>query len=112
MKIIIHSGMTVQYQCGQQLHPYTEVQKAKTLVDKTVNLLMNSDNSSELEDIIIYSNSPDFIQFIHYYSQSKNINIEFTLDDISKGNDIEAIFEDFNKSYLLMERYIDEDITN
>lgn len=88
--IKIYSGITVEDKCRHQLHPLNEVIKAKKIVDLG--------KSTEC-----YSNSTDFIQTIKYYSLAKGVNVEFYLDGKSYGNDIEPLFEDFNKSFDFMD---------
>ena len=84
--IKIFSGISIEDKCGKQLHPINEAKNAKMIVDKG-------------ESIEIYSNSPDFISTIKYYGLCKNINLEFHLDGISLGDDIEPIFKEFNKVF-------------
>ena len=50
----------------------------------------------------LFSNSPDFIFAIKYLCQEFNINCLFYLNGESLGNNIEPIFEDFNKSFELV----------
>ena len=84
--IKVFSGISIEDKCGKQLHPINEAKKAKTIVDKG-------------ESIEIYSNSPDFISIIKYYSLDKNINLEFYLDGTYLGDEIEPIFKEFNKAF-------------
>lgn len=84
-KITVYCGQTITDKCGKQLHPVTEVQNANSLV------------MSETDEIA-YSNSPDFISAIKYIGLEQNIKAEFFLNGVSCGNDIEPIFEDFNRS--------------
>ena len=90
--IKIYSGIRIEKQCGKQLHPITEVRNALMLIDKN-------------EDTVVYSNSPDFISTAKYYAESKKIDIEFYLNN-KKVEDIESIFEEFNKALDLMDQKI------
>lgn len=88
-KVRIYCGETVTHLCGSQRHPVTEVMAAQKLID--------SDH-----DVIAYSNHPDFVSAIKYIGLKKGIKAEFFLDGVSKGNDIEPIFADFNRALDLI----------
>jgi len=98
-KLKIYCGVTIEDICDKQLHPLTEVQNAEFLV-RTL-----KDNSERIE----YSNSPDFVSTVKYLSSKYNVETEFFLDGISTGEDIDIIFEDFNKSYELMNKQLENE---
>ena len=87
--IRVFSGLSVEDKCRHQLHPLNEVVQAK----KILSLKKSTD---------LYSNSPDFVSAIKYLCQEKSISCEFFLNGESTGNDIEPIFENFNKSFDLL----------
>ena len=90
MKTIkIYAGESIEHLCGQELHPKNYVLKAQELV------------LSE-QDVIAYSNSPDFISAIKYIAKKHKIETEFFLDGISAGDSIEPLFENFNRSLDLI----------
>lgn len=93
IKIDVYCGETVEQLCRHQLHPVNEVKQAKMLVDLN-------------KSTIVYSNSPDFISAIKYFSDMKKIDIEFHLNGKSCGDDIEPIFEDMNRSFKLIEVFL------
>ena len=97
-KLKIHCGVTIEDECEKQRHPLTEVQNAEFIV-RTM-----KDNSERIE----YSNCPDFVSTIKSLSTKYNIDVEFFLNGISTGEDIEIIFEDFNKSYELIDKLIEK----
>lgn len=93
MKTIkVYSGKTVESNCGQQLHPVNEVLRAKELVESE-------------HDVIAYSNHPDFVSAIKYIGKKHGIEAEFFLDGVSHGNDIEPLFDSFNKSLDLINEF-------
>lgn len=87
--IKIYSGKSITARCCQQRHPEDEVLSAKEIIDRG-------------KDTYGYSNCPDFISTIKYYGEFKGFETEFFLDGISHGNDIDPIFEDFNKGNKLL----------
>ena len=87
--IRVFCGVSIEDKCRHQLHPLNEVIQAQ----KSLSLNKSMD---------FYSNSPDFVSAIKYLCQEKNINCEFFLNGESTGNDIEPIFENFNKSFDLL----------
>lgn|ERR1035437_4599310 len=91
-KLKIYCGETIEDLCDKQLHPLTEVKNAEHIV-RTL--------KDDIE-VIIYSNSPEFISTVKYLSPKYNVESEFFLNEVSTGDDIELIFGDFNKSYILM----------
>ena len=87
--IRVFCGVSIEDKCRHQLHPLNEVIKAQ----KSLSLNKSMD---------FYSNSPDFVSAIKYLCKEKNIKCEFFLNGESAGDDIEPIFENFNKSYDLL----------
>ena len=88
--IRVFCGISVEGKCGQQFHPLNEVKKAKEIVDLN-------------KSIDCYSNSPDFISTVKYYGLEKGVKTEFYIDSKSCGEDIEPVFENFNKSFDLID---------
>jgi hypothetical protein len=87
--IRVFCGVSIEDKCRHQLHPLNEVIQAQ----KSLSLNKSMD---------FYSNSPDFVSAIKYLCQEKSISCEFFLNGESTGNDIEPIFENFNKSFDLL----------
>jgi hypothetical protein len=83
--IKVYCGETIEEKCDKQLHPVKFVELAQSLV---------LSNTNE----ICYSNNPDFVMGIKYIAKKHNIDIEFFLNGVSCGDDIEPIFNDFNRS--------------
>lgn len=90
-KIRVFCGVTIEEQCEKEVHPITLVEKAISLVDANV--------SADC-----YSNSPDFVSTIKYYGEKQGVEVEFFLDGKSRGNNMGAIFEDFNRGYVAFEK--------
>ena len=78
--IRVFCGISVEDKCRQQLHPLNEVKNA----------------------IDCYSNSQDFVSTVKYYGLEKGVKTEFYIDGKSCDDDIEPIFENFNKSFDLL----------
>lgn len=95
-KIKVYCGVTVENKCDIQRHPLNEVKRANDII------LNIKDNT----EYVFYSNSSDFVSTIKYLSDKYEIETEFFLNDISTGNDIEEIFDDFNKSIDLLDELI------
>lgn len=93
--IIVHCGLSIESKCDKQLHPLSEVNKAKEIID----------NKQYGE---YYSNSPDFVSTIKYYGESNGINCIFTLNNEYQGSNIKDIFNDFNKSFTLLDKLCPE----
>ncbi len=91
-KITIYCGQEVQFNCGQQSHPVSEVLAAKALV------LSNKDETAN-------SNSPDFVSAVKYIGLKHGVETEFYLNGVSCGNDIEPIFKDFNRALDIVNKY-------
>lgn len=87
--IRVYCGVSIEDKCRHQLHPLNEVIQAQKLL--SLNKSMD-----------FYSNSPDFVSAIKYLYKEKNIKCEFFLNGESTGDDIEPIFENFNKSFDLL----------
>ena len=94
MEIRIYCGKTIEKLTDREYHPYSAVERAFKAIT------LNENNK------IFYSNSPDFVQAIKYLCEKQNINVEFFLNGVSVGNDIEPIFEDFNRSIKLLDEYL------
>ncbi len=93
MKTIkIYCGKTVEKKCREQRHPANEVLAAKELVESE-------------HDVIAFSNSTDFIMAIKYIAKKKNIPVEFFLDGVSHGDDIEPIFKSFNEALDMINEF-------
>lgn len=84
-KIFVYCGETVEEKCGKELHPVNLVELAQSLV---------LSNKNE----VYYSNSPDFVMGIKYLALKHEVQVEFFLNGISCGDNIESIFADFNRS--------------
>lgn len=91
--IRVYSGESIEDKCEAQRHPLNEVKRAKEIVE--------SGNTTDC-----YSNSPDFVSAIKYLSEKHSIKSEFFLNGESFGDDIEPIFEDFNRAFILMDSII------
>ena len=83
--IRVFCGISVEDKCRQQLHPLNEVKNAKEIVDLN-------------KSIDCYSNSSDFVSTVKYYGLEKGVKTEFYIDGKSCDDDIEPVFENFNKS--------------
>jgi len=88
--IKVYCGLTVESLCRQQLRPLNEVKAAKSIIDLN-------------KSMVAYSNSPDFVAAIRNYAKEKGVKTEFFLDGVSCDNNIDPIFEDFNKSLDLLD---------
>ena len=87
--IRVFCGISIEDKCRNQLHPLNEVIHAQ----KSLSLNKSMD---------FHSNSPDFVSAIKYLCQENNIKCEFFLNGESTGDDIEPIFENFNKAFDLL----------
>ena len=94
MKISIYTGVTIEDKCRQQLHPLTEVKKAKHLLDTAGG------------DLKFYSNSPDFVEMTTMYSEQFGYEVELFVDGVSVGDNLDTVFADFNLSYSFMHKII------
>jgi len=94
-KINLYCGITVEKKVGLEYHPVTQFNRAKEEIDIT---LMGNENYT----IELFSNSPDFVSAIFYLAHDNDIIVELFLNGVSCGNDIEKIFEDFNRFYDLL----------
>ena len=84
-KVTVYCGMSIEDKCGKELHPINVVLEAQKLI--------MSD-----KDEIAYSNNHDFVSAIKYIGKKNGVTTSFFLDGTLCGNDIEPIFENFNKS--------------
>lgn len=91
-KINIYCGETIKDKCSPEKHPVDEVLSAKEMVDKGFGKN--------------YSNDPDFISTIKYYGEYKGVEVEFFLDGVSHGNNIDPIFKDLNRSIDLLNKLV------
>jgi len=87
--IRVFCGISIEDKCRHQLHPLNEVIQAQKII-------------SLKKSIDLYSNSPDFVSAIKYLCQENKNKCEFFLDGESFGDNIEPIFENFNKSFDLL----------
>lgn len=94
-KIQVYCGESVSnmINISTEIHPVKQVENANSLIESVVNF-------KKIRKV--YSNSPDFVSAIKYIGEIKGLETEFFLNGTSQGNDIEKIFEDFNKSYDLL----------
>ncbi len=90
--IEVFCGVSVEDMCGTQRHPVNEVKLAEEVVGYNKSLHW-------------YSNSPDFVLSIRRLAREKGVQIKFYLDGVCHEDDVEPIFEDFNKALT----YWDED---
>jgi hypothetical protein len=88
IKISVYCGISVQNNCVDE-HPLLDVQKAIELIDRK-------------QSTYTYTNSPDKVLTLKHYGEEKGIELEFFLDGVSLGNNIEPIFADFNKAHDLL----------
>lgn len=91
-KIIVYCGEKYSGQCGSELHPIEQVRKAVTCIE----------NQNHMKEYKVYSNSPDFVSAIKYIGEARGIKVEFILNGVNKGSDIEEIFLDFNRALTLV----------
>ena len=101
-KINVYCGETVENRGQMELHPITQFNKAKEYVEFA---MVGYENETPMS---LFSNSPDFISAMFYIANDNNMNIEFFLNDVSCGNDIELIFNDLNRFYDLLDNYVKE----
>lgn len=87
--IRVYCGMTIENR--DTLHPLNEVKAAQ----RTILRKKSTD---------CYSNSPDFVSTMKYFGEKEGVQVEFFLDGISLGNNIEPIFEDFNRALDYMDK--------
>jgi hypothetical protein len=92
-RIQVFCGQTIETFCNRELHPVNEVKRA-------INLTSSLMGGGQLK---VYTNSPNFVMAIKALADKHEINIEFFLNNVSQGRDIEAIFGDFNSSFTLLE---------
>lgn len=97
-----NSVMLIKVYCGQSIedkaesrHPITEVKKAMEL--------LKSGQSSDC-----FTNSTDFVFTMKYLGEKLKIPVEFFLDGVSTGSDIEPIFKTFNDGFQLLKNELDD----
>lgn len=86
IKIKVYCGESIEDKCRQQLHPLNEVKRANEIIELAK------------DGMICYSNHPDFVSAMKYIGEKQGIEVEFFLNGVSCGNNIDPIFEDFNKA--------------
>jgi hypothetical protein len=91
--ITIHTGQSVEDRAGREMHPVSAVHFAKKMIDST-----RKGNSPA----IFYSNSTDFISAMFYYGEANSVSVEFVINGVPVGNDIEKVFEDINRALDLI----------
>ena len=91
-KITVYCGVSIEDKCRGQKHPINEVERANELVKSGI-------------DAITYSNSPDFVSAVKHIAEKEKVDVEFFLNGVSCGNDIEPIFADFNIALDLINKY-------
>ena len=97
MLIHVYCGESVEYECEHQKHPVNEVKRAKEIIDSII---------ESKKSVYCHSNSPDFVSAIKYLSEKHSIESKFFLNGECFDSDIEPIFEDFNKSFTLLDALI------
>jgi hypothetical protein len=92
----IQSGKSIEHELTKMYHPVPQVNLAYDFITSN-------------DKLIAYSNNPDFIMASKFFAKKYNIDVHFYKDGINCFNDIELIFEDFNKSLDMINKYdIDE----
>lgn len=99
-KINVYCGETIENQTSVEYHPVTLFNRAKECM--RIAMLGNFGDTP----MSLFSNSPDFVSTIFYLGNHNNMQIEFFLNDVSCGNNIEPIFDDFNRFYDLLDEHI------
>lgn len=94
-KILVYCGESIDTadNTRKQLHPLNEVKEALKYINAT-------------DNFHICSNSPDFVMAMKNICEKNKIEVEFFLNGVSQGNDIERIFEDFNRAYNLIDEIV------
>lgn len=85
-KVKVYCGESIEDKCGKCMHPVNRVKYANEII------LSNKDEE-------INTNDPDIVMAIKYIGLKHKVNVEFFLNGISQGDNIELIFEDFNRSF-------------
>jgi hypothetical protein len=88
IKIQVYCGLSINKNCIDE-HPLLDVQRAIDLIDRK-------------KSTYTFTNSPDAVMTFKHYGEQQGIELEFFLDGVSHGNNIEPIFEDFNKAHVLL----------
>lgn len=88
-KITVYCGESIEDKCGKELHPVNIVKLAQEKVLSSI-------------DEIIYTNNPDMIMGLKYIPKKHKVNIEFLLNGVECGDDIEPVFTDLNRSLDLI----------
>jgi len=100
-KFKVYTGTDIEDMCGRQLHPLNEVKSAKATIDTYLKCHKECKGDTKTKAVVdyIFTNSPDFVAAIKEYGETNDLFVEFYLNGVSKGYDIEPIFEDFNRSF-------------
>lgn len=100
-KIRVYCGETVLTNDNESSHPVKQVLRVKNIVKRVQDLkLVNYD---------CWSNSPDFVSGMKYLCEKVGIEVEFFLNGVSYGADIEPIFADFNRALDMINDIIESD---
>lgn len=92
-KIEVYCGELIVHKCNKQLHPVTEVGAAEKAVLEALNYIPAFKTTFKY-----YSNSPDFVSAVKYIAEKHGVEVEFFLNGVSQGNEIDPIFADFNRA--------------
>lgn len=82
----LYCGLSIEHKCGKELHPLTNVQRGVEYVK----------NGADM-----YSNSPDLVMMMVEVCKNRNIHLNIYLDGVI--SDIETVFNDFNRSYDIID---------
>lgn len=91
-RIQVFCGETIESFCNRELHPANETKRAINIFKALVGG----------ESFKMYTNNPDFVSAMKHLADKHEVDIEFFLNNISQGREIEGIFEDFNRSIKLL----------
>jgi hypothetical protein len=92
--VSIYSGEKNQILNATEIHPVEEVKRAFGIL---------SDFKNNPISVDIVSNNYYFIFAMKCFGLKMEIEVQFFLDGVCKGNDIEEIFQSFNKAPKLVE---------
>ena len=77
-----------------EFHPVYQFERARKIIKDF--------NNIHQERLIYSSNSPDFVSSLYYMAEQKNIPVELYLN--GELSTLENIFEDWNRSYYLLDK--------
>lgn len=105
MKIEIYTGESIESKAIKELHPVTAFNYVEKIMKISLSPLNLKKEEIEQKEIIytIYTNNPDIVSATKYLGIKYKIQTEFFLNGISHGENIETIFEDFNRSLDLLD---------